>query len=235
MSNYYEDVYQKRLNRYGLDYQSRVQGARERDFENYLLKTVYRVDFAHCGKLHPGSLEHYKQDYSETQSYLLTRRDLTMAKGTLLDIISQDGTTATWMVWWKENVEASGYNRYVLLKMTHLLEWGRNKQWAFFSGPGKTAITDSVRSSSGAPVYLENNNLHIFITPLTENLTKEEYFEITQDKITQGFVVKEFDIHSTPGVVYVTVDPVPLREAPTVLEITPEDKQEDVYWLGGVK
>lgn len=235
MSNYYEDVYQKRLNRYGLDYQSRVQGARERDFENYLLKTVYRVDFAHCGKLHPGSLEHYKQDYSETQSYLLTRRDLTMAKGTLLDIISQDGTTATWMVWWKENVEASGYNRYVLLKMTHLLEWGKNKQWAFFSGPGKTAITDSVRSSSGAPVYLENNNLHIFITPLTENLTKEEYFEITQGKITQGFVVKEFDIHSTPGVVYVTVDPVPLRESPAALEITPEDKQEDVYWLGGVK
>ena len=235
MSNYYEDVYQKRLNRYGLDYQSRVQGARERDFENYLLKTVYRVDFAHCGKLHPGSLEHYKQDYSETQSYLLTRRDLAMSNGTLLDIISQDGTTATWMVWWKENVEASGYNRYVLLKMTHLLEWGKNKQWAFFSGPGKTAITDSVRSSSGAPVYLENNNLHIFITPLTENLTKEEYFEITQDKITQGFVVKEFDIHSTPGVVYVTVDPVPLRESPTALEITPEDKQEDVYWLGGVK
>lgn len=235
MSNYYEDVYQKRLNRYGLDYQSRVQGARERDFENYLLKTVYRVDFAHNGKLHPGSLEHYKQDYSETQSYLLTRRDLVMSNGTLLDVISQDGTTATWMVWWKENVEASGYNRYVLLKMTHLLEWGKNKQWAFFSGPGKTAISDSVRTGSGAPVYLENNNLHTFITPLTENLTREDYFEITQGKITQGFTVSEFDIHSTPGVVYVTVDPAPLRETSSVLEVSPEDKQEDVYWLGGVK
>ena len=88
MSNYYEDVYQKRLNRFGLDYQARVQGSRERDFENYLLKTVYRVDFAFDGKLHPGSLEHYKQDYTETQSYLLTRRDLHMPNGTLLDVIS---------------------------------------------------------------------------------------------------------------------------------------------------
>ena len=43
--NYYNDVYLKRLNRYGLDYQSRVQGQREREFENYLLKTIYRVDF----------------------------------------------------------------------------------------------------------------------------------------------------------------------------------------------
>lgn len=235
MSNYYEDVYQKRLNRYGLDYQSRVQGARERDFENYLLKTVYRVDFAHCGKLHPGSLEHYKQDYSEIQGYLLTRRDLVMPSGTILDIVSQDGSVATWMIWWKEAVESSGYNRYVVLRMTHLLEWGKNKQWAFFSGPGKTAISDTVRSGSKAPIYLENNNLYTFITPLTENLTKEEYFEVKQNEITQGFTVKNFDVHSTPGVVYVTVDPVPLREPSAAIEVSPEDKQEDVYWLGGVK
>ena len=42
---YYQDVYLKRLNRYGLDYQSRIQGQREREFENYLLKTVYLVHF----------------------------------------------------------------------------------------------------------------------------------------------------------------------------------------------
>jgi hypothetical protein len=27
------------------------------------------------------------------------------------------------MVWWKENIEASGYNKYVVLKMTHKLTW----------------------------------------------------------------------------------------------------------------
>ena len=66
MSKYYESVYQKRLNRYGLDYQSRIQSQRERNFEDYLYKTIYRVDFEFEGKMCPGSLERYKQDYSET-------------------------------------------------------------------------------------------------------------------------------------------------------------------------
>jgi hypothetical protein len=60
VSKYYESVYQKRLNRYGLDYQSRVQSQRERDFENYLYKTIYRVDFEFNGEMLPGSLERNK-------------------------------------------------------------------------------------------------------------------------------------------------------------------------------
>ena len=43
--SYYEDVYLKRLNRYGYDYQSRIQGQRERVFEDKLLRSVYRVNF----------------------------------------------------------------------------------------------------------------------------------------------------------------------------------------------
>jgi hypothetical protein len=38
-------------------------------------------------------------------------------------IESKDGTERPWMVWWKEDIEASGYNRYVVLKMTHLITW----------------------------------------------------------------------------------------------------------------
>ena len=57
MSDYYEDVYLKRLNRYGYDYQTRVQAQREREFEGKLLKSVYRVDFDYNGEKHPGTLE----------------------------------------------------------------------------------------------------------------------------------------------------------------------------------
>ena len=35
-NEYYQNIYQKRLNRYGLDFQARIQGQREKDFENYL-------------------------------------------------------------------------------------------------------------------------------------------------------------------------------------------------------
>ena len=59
-NNYYYDVYKRRLNRYGLDYQSRIQNQREREFDNYLYKTIYRVDFEFDGEWHPASLERYK-------------------------------------------------------------------------------------------------------------------------------------------------------------------------------
>lgn len=238
MNEYYETIYRKRLNRYGLDYQSRVQSQRERDFENYLYKTIYRVEFEINGRREPGSLERYKQDYSETQAYLLTRINTKIANGTILMIESQNGVITPWMVWWLERVETSGYNRYVVLKMTHELVWVVNgiehRQWAYFRGPGTSTILDVIESSDGHPVYKENNNLHMFITSQNENINKEKYFEITQGTITQGYVVTEFDINSTPGVGYISVDPVPLRPKTERIEQNTEASSEDFYWLGGV-
>jgi hypothetical protein len=182
MSKYYETVYQKRLNRYGLDYQSRIQSQRERDFDNYLYKTIYRVDFEFEGKWYPGSLERNKQDYSETQAYLLTHIDTKMPNGTVLMIQSKNGTETPWMVWWLEQIEASGYNRYVMLKMTHRLEWKHGdeiiQQWAYFSGPGNSTISDTIQSATGKPLYKENNNLHIFITTQNETIARDLYFEV---------------------------------------------------------
>ena len=84
--NYFEDVYLKRLNRYGYDYQSRIQGQRERNFETLLLKSVYRVDFIYDNEMRPGLLERYKQDETETMQYLLTRVGLDIPNGTVLMI-----------------------------------------------------------------------------------------------------------------------------------------------------
>lgn len=238
MSNYYQDVYLKRLNRYGLDYQSRLRGQLERDFNNYLLKTIYRVDFNFEQEYHPGSLERYKQDYTETSCYLLTKRDLIIPNGTILELESQNGDKSPWMVWWLEKIESSGYNRYVVLKMTHQLNWKIKEEnfsaWGYFSGPGNTTINDTIESETGAPLYLENNNLHMFITTQNDNLLKGVYFEVKQGNITQGYVVREFDINSTPGVVYLSVDPVPLREE-NKIELTDKDSNEDIFWLTGGK
>lgn len=237
MSKYYESVYQKRLNRYGLDYQSRIQSQRERDFNNYLYKTIYRVDFEFNGELIPGSLERNKQDYSETQGYLLTKIDVKIPNGTVLMIQSKNGLITPWMIWWLEQIEASGYNRYIVLKMTHLLKWKQGEeeieQWGYFSGPGTSAIADAVRTSTGKPVYSENNNLHMFITPQNETICRDLYFEVNQGNITQGYVVTEFDINSTPGVNYVSVDPVPIRNVASTSITIDNEKAEDYFWLQG--
>lgn len=237
MSTYYETVYQRRLNRYGLDYQSRIQNQRERNFDNYLYKTIYRVEFEFDKGIHFGSLERYKQDYSETQGYLLTKRDVNIPNGTVLMIQNESGPAKPWMVWWLELDESSGYNRYVVLKMTHYLKWknGENEvgQWAYFYGPGAATISGVTRTATDKPIYSENNNLHTFITTQNETISRGLYFEVTQGNITQGYVVTGLDINSTPGVNYVTVDPVPTRDIVVTPEKTAEDKSEDFFWLQG--
>ena len=45
---YYEDVYLKRLNRYGVDFQTRIQGQREENFKRQLMKSVYYVEFEYA-------------------------------------------------------------------------------------------------------------------------------------------------------------------------------------------
>ncbi len=237
--SYYDEVYLKRLNRYGLNYQERIQRQRERNFDNYLLKTLYRVDFQYNNKSYGGSLERYKQDYTETQAYLLTKICVDMPNGTVLDIVSQDDTHRPWMVWWLEQIEASGYNRYVMLKMTHNLKWvapeGEQTQWGYFYGPGKAKIIDAVKSSTSSTFYQENDNLHMFVTPYNPTLKKDVYFEVAEGETITAYVVTDVDINSTPGVQYTSVDPTPVRSKQPLPERPEGDNSTDYYWLDGGK
>jgi len=56
----------------------------------YLLKTVYRVDFEYKNCHHAGSLERYKQDDTKTLQYLLTKIDLNIPNGTILELVDKD-------------------------------------------------------------------------------------------------------------------------------------------------
>lgn len=232
----YIEIYKRRLNRYGLDYQSRVQGQRDRNFDDYLLKSIYRVDFWYDNTFMSATLERYKQDYTETQCYLLTRRDLNIPSGTILMIESQDGTSKPWMVWWKEEIEASGYNRYVVLKMSHLLSWRDSnnlphEQWVYFSGPGTSTISDTIKSQSGEALFSHNDNLYAFVTSYNSAIGRDTYFEITYKDTTTAYVVSELDVNSTPGVAYVTVDPSYVRDKSAEGKENPQSATD--FWFGG--
>ena len=232
----YLEVYKRRLNRYGLDYQSRVQGQRDRNFDDYLLKSIYRVDFWYNDIFTPATLERYKQDYTETQCYLLTRRDLDIPSGTILMIESHDGTSKPWMVWWKEEIEASGYNKYVVLRMTHLLTWRdaenvSHEQWAYFSGPGNRNIQDVLQSTSAEAIYKENNNLYMFVTSYNSSVKKDIYFEIPYEETISAYVISGVDVNSTPGVMYVTVDSSYIRDKSEEKVENPQSAAN--FWLNG--
>ena len=237
--SYFDEVYLKRLNRYGYDYQSRIQGQREKVFEDLLLKSIYRVDFVYEEEMHPGLLERYKQDETELMQYLLTRVGLNIPNGTVLMIPDKDNVEQPWLVYWLESIKASGYNRYIVLKMTHFISWrDRNgvarTSWSYMYGQQDNMLKDEIRSRSRSDaIYGENLKSSFFVMPTNEFIKKDDYIEIGEGALKEAYRVTGYDIHSTPGVEYVTVDPVYLRDNSPAPVQTEEDDPANYYWLNG--
>ena len=239
MDNSYYDIYLKRLNRYGNDYQTRTQNKRERDFENYLLKSVYRIEFEYDTKTNSATFERYKQDETETLHYLLTRVDVNIPNGTVLMLPNKDDELKPWMVYYLEAIKASGYNRYVVLKMTHFLNWkdregNSRSSWAYMYGQEDNMLKDELQSRSRSDArYTENLKGSFFVLPTNEYLRKDDYLEVGEGALKEGYRVTGYDIQSTPGVEYVTIDPIYLYDNSPAPEKQEGDNEEDYFWLEG--
>lgn len=236
----YYDVYRKRLNRFGTNPASRIQGQREQDFENYLLRTPYRVDFTYETTEVAAALEPSKQDETRTVQYLLTRLNVNLPNGFVFEVTDKDLTTNHWMIWWKENSVSSGYNKYVVLRASHLICWKGgdvlHQQWGYFYGPGQSKIRAAIQSDKTGSVFSQDDNLRMFITKWDKSIAVGTYFTITEGETTLGYSVTGYDLHSTTNIGYVSVDPVYVRDQtpPPVPPVspTPEQKQ-DYYWISG--
>lgn len=238
----YYDIYEKRLNRYGYDYQSRMQAERERNFQNYLLKSVYRVDFEYNGFMIPGSLERNTEDETETTAYLLLETKNVIPNGTILMIHDyKKDEMVPWMVWTMLERQAKGYNKFRMLKMNYELTWRAldgtmHTQWAYFRGLNTEPIRDKVKSATattGHTIYLESMNLHMFITGFNPKIARDCYFEVKKEDVTLAYWVTEIDMISTDGVMYVSVDQrhkIDFTDAPAQ---TKEDNPADFFWLNG--
>ena len=236
---YFEDIYKKRVNRYGLDYQSRIQREREELFDLYLLKTIYRVDFLFEDEEVAGSLEKYKQDETQTLQYLLTKTSVNMPNGTILMIPDKDKIKKPWLVYYLEDIKASGYNRYIVLKMTHYLTWtardgSQQESWAYMYGQEDNMLKDEIRSRSRMDaIYAENLKMSFFVMPTTPKIRKDDYLEIGTGELKEQYRVTGYDIQSTPGVEYVTVDPTYEYDLTPAPQQQPGDSEDEFFWLNG--
>lgn len=235
--SYYEDVYLKRLNRYGIDFQSRMQRQREENFKLQLKKSVYYIDFEYEGETHEAELPPYKQNETKDLHYLLTDVHLNMPNGTVLMLPDKDGERVPWMIYWLEDYVASGYNRYIVLRMTHYLTW-KNREgkkcnaWAYFYGQEDNMLKDELKSRSrNKALYTENLKLSFFITPRNVNIRKDDYIEVGEDELKEAYVVTGYDIQSTPGVEFVSVDPQYIRDLTEPPIQSAEDSDSDFFWI----
>lgn len=236
--NYFE-IYKKRLNRFGNDYQSRLQGKREYHFDLYLQKSIYRVEIKDGDRYISGSFERYKQDETQTLHYLLVGVDEKFEPGAILMIPDKDDIEKPWMVYYLEEIKASGYNRYVMLRMTHELTWrardgSTQTSWAYMYGQENNMLRDEIKSRSRMDtIYAENLKESFFVMPLTANLRKDDYFVIGEKPFQEYYRVTGYDTQSSPGVEYVTVDPIYEFDTTPAPDKTEGESDDDFFWLQG--
>ena len=237
MEDYYHNVYLKRLNRYGIDFQSRMQRQREENFKLQLKRSVYYVEFEYEDEMHEGELTPLRQNETKTMQYLLTDVHLDMPNGTILFIPDKDMELRPWMIYYLEDIKASGYNRYIMIKMTHYLTWKDregNEQgtWAYFYGQEDNMLKDELKSRSrNKTLYTENLKLSFFIMPRNEFLRKDDYMEVGEGPLKEAYVVTGYDIQSTPGVEFVSVDPQYIRDLTPAPEQQEGDDKDDFFWI----
>lgn len=236
---YYDEIYNLRLNRYGLDYQSRIQNKREKEFQLYLEKTVYRVEFIYNSNTVVGSFEKYKQDETKTLHYLLVNTSVNIAPGTVLQIPDKDNVNEPWMVYYLEDMKASGYNRYIMLRMTHYLTWTSREgtvknTYAYMYGQEDNMLKDELKSRSRMDtIYAENLKGSFFVCPRNQYIKKDDYFIVGTSPFQEYYRVTGYDIQSSEGVEYVTVDPVYQYDLTPPPTKQAGDKDSDFFWFNG--
>lgn len=223
------EIYLKRLNRFGTDFQSRVQGQRENDFERYKEMSTYRVVFTYNDEEVVGTLEPNIQNETQSTQWLLVDTKTVYSAGTILDINNNH-----WMVWYQYETKSKGYNKFCVLRMTHRITWkdreGQVREsWAYFFGKMDRIIYDVMRSTQKQPNYHEPDKETHLIMPKTEYLKRQDYLEIDNE----GFLVEGYDWSSVQGIIYVSLTQTYIHDDSEIPEKTEEDDDSDFFWLEG--
>ena len=61
----------------------------------------------------------------------------------------------------------------------------------------------------------------------------DDYFEIGEGELVEAYRVTGYDRQSTPGVEYVSIDPIYVYDHSPKPEPQPGDNLNDFYWLNG--
>ena len=143
------------------------------------------------------------------------------------------------MVYWLEEKLTAGYNRYVVLEMTHFIEWkdrdGKMQStYAYFYGQEDNMLKDELRSRSRMDtLYTENLKTSFFIMPRNQYVKKDDYFIVGEKPFQEYYRVTGYDIQSSEGVEYVTIDPVYEFDLTPAPEQKEGDNNEDFFWING--
>ncbi len=229
MANYISD-FRKRVNRHGNTAAEKIDFQREKAFETFMNNSPHKVNFIYNKKEQEGVLKNKSQDNSKNEMYLMCRVTEPLKIGTILNIKDED-----FIVYYWSQIKNSGYNKYVVLRLSHTYTIGKTSGRGYFFGKEKN-IANSTEAGNikGSTLYLENSNAYTLITPYFGMPEIGTYVKIASMDITQYFTVQGADIVSTPGIAFITLDPTYKRDETPVSPAQKEDyTKEESFWMGG--
>lgn len=234
----YIELYHKKFSRAGNSPADRLEKGRERNFEKFKEQSPHYVTYTYQDKKYDGVLEPREQDETKTMVDLLCAVDVIMDIGSILFIAEQ-----YYMVWFFDERQKSGYNRYCLLKMTEYVTWINNddpeevySSYAYCFDQENNMLKNEIKSRSrSATLYMENLKLAFMILPFNKNINIESYLTINYEGKGRSFRITGYDFLSTKGVMYVSMDPTLKRDLSPVPEYTPDKNKDDFFWAGEIE
>lgn len=228
---YFDEVYLKRINRFGNNIQERIQNKREYDFLTVLAKSPNKV-FVHEEEYlgedafeYEGILQTKEYDQDEIVDYLLVPNSIEIKMGNLLWFTdyrhnkefnpethtwSHGEREKPWLAYAIDPYTTAGYNRYTVIELEEKMEW-------YVDGIYHSCPVHAVGGGSGARdkninlkfriqfaesgVYLPNKRYSI-IMPADVSVKKN-------NKVTIGgetWRITGFDKISVNGVMYITLE-----------------------------
>lgn len=233
--SYADTIYNKRVNRNGNNHSERLESGRQKNFEYFLAKSPYATTFEYKGATIEAIFKQYRQNETKTVMNLLTRVGIEFNSGDIVTILNDK-----YMFYYLEEKKESGYNRWVLLKMTHTISWTLEENGQNYSSDAylyfqqDSALQDQLESSGrSTTLYFERDKFNYLMMPLSDKIAVDAYVTITTMGIEQHFIISGYDIVSTPGMMYVTLNPTFERDITPAPEQEETDDPNDFFWLKG--
>lgn len=232
----YFDIYKKRMNRYGDNATDRLEKGRQQNFEKFLYQSPHYTKFQYKDKEVECVFEPSSQDETKTVMHVLCRVGEKFNPGDIVTICGK-----RYMFWYWDERQDSGYNRWNVIKLSQYIEWLNEdgSTWsneAYIFSQQTNMLKNELKSRSrSATLYLENLKLDFMIMPSDKNLEIGSYLVIKINDMSRAERVTGIDFLSTPGVMYVSMDPTIERDLTKTPEKTDEDEDNDFFWLGNLK
>lgn len=204
---YLDEVYFKRINKYGFNIQERIQNKKIHDFNIVLKKSPNRVTIFKDSEIFYGILQNKTNNEKEVIDYLLTNKFCKWDDGTVLiteNVSNQQ--QKKWLIFHLDDFVSIGYNRYQVTELDREIELIDDgiiyKENAHIVGSGAKSITSKFSINYDISVFYEPNKV-INLIMRTNPKLKKGLKLIIQD---EAWRISGIDKISVPGVSYITLE-----------------------------